>query len=141
MRRIRSFRGKKGKTVKSKSIVRKPMARRRTSRRSSRIRRGASSLGKARGKFGNFLRQGIIGDASSALGAGLIVSAVTNRVMPSITPYASLGAGYLAGGLKGAAVAELIKPMLGMPSILAGITGSLGGIFGQSSNNQLVESL
>lgn len=142
MKRIRSFRGKKSATrVKRVSISRKPMARRRTRRAVRRVGRGLRSIGKARGKFGNFLRQGLVGDAASALGAGLIVSAVTNRVMPSITPFAAIGGAYLAGGIKGAVVAELIKPMIGMPSILPSIMGGFGGLFGQSSNTQMVESV
>ena len=106
------------------------MARRRRYRRArryaSRIGRGASTIGRYRGKFGGFLKRGLIGDATQALGAGLLVQGVTNRVAPGATPYATLAAEYVAGGVGGMALAEGIKSFIGMPSVLGGLLGGLG---------------
>lgn len=107
------------------------MARRRRYRRAgrryaSRIGRGARSIGTYRGKFGGFLKRGLIGDATQALGAGMLVQGVTNRVAPGATPYATLAAEYVAGGVGGMALAEGIKSFIGMPSVLGGLLGGLG---------------
>ena len=119
------------------------MARRRRVRRATRrISRGLGRIGSARGKFGTFLKSGTIGDTTQALGAGLVVGAVTDRVMPQITPFASAAGEYLAGGVKGMVIAELIKPMIGLPSILPNITSGFGGLFGQqTTTSQPVESV
>ena len=104
--------------------------RRRVSRYGGSVRRVARRGGRARGKIGSFLKTGIIGDTTQALGAGMLASIVTNRVAPQFTPYATLGAEYLAGGVAGTVLAEGIKSFTGQPSIL----NSLGGILGGGSN-------
>jgi hypothetical protein len=123
MAMVRSFR----KSINSKRAKRKTMAKRRTTRR---IKSGISRIGKARGKFGSFLKKGTIGETTQALGAGLVVSAVTDRLAPQFTPFAAAGAEYAAGGVKGMIIAELIKPIIGLPSILPSITGGFGSLFG-----------
>ena len=106
-------------------MARKRRSARRYARKAS---RGFRRIGAARGKFGGFLKHGLIGDTTQALGAGVLVGAVTDRVMPQATPYATLGAEYLAGGVGGMAIAEGIKSFIGMPSILSGVfSGILGG--------------
>ena len=109
---------------------------RRTFKRAS---RGIGRIGRARGKFGNILKTGLIGDTTQALGAGLLVGAVTDRVMPQVSPYATLAGEYLAGGVGGMALAEGIKSFIGMPSVLTGLLGGLG--LGGSSGNQAVEAV
>jgi hypothetical protein len=121
----------KRKTIKRKTTPRKVMARRRKTsyrrRASSTVRR----VSKSRKGFGSFLKRGIVGDTTQALGAGMLVSLITDRVAPQATPFATLGAEYLAGGLTGAIAAEGIKSITGQPSILGGILGGFG--FGATS--------
>jgi hypothetical protein len=120
----------KRKTLKTKRSS-KPMARRRKStyrrRASSTIRRAS----KGRKSFGSFLKRGIVGDTTQALGAGMLIGTITDRVMPSVTPFATLGAEYLAGGLTGTIAAEGLKSITGQPSILSGVLGGFG--FGTTS--------
>jgi hypothetical protein len=103
--------------VKRRTTIRKPMVRRRTRTRS--IRRRSS---RAFGGIGSSLKTGVIGDVVKGIGAGSLVSLVMSRVAPnsSITPIASVGAGFLTGGVVGGA-ANLI---------LSGGLSQLGGIFG-----------
>ncbi len=97
---------------------------------------------KSRGKIGSFLKTGVIGDTTQALGAGYLASVITNRVAPQFSMYTSLGAEYLAGGLTGMALAEGIKYVAGGPSIISGLTGSLsnitGSIGGSGSSGEFV---
>jgi hypothetical protein len=130
---VRSFR----KNINSKPAKRKTMAKRRTTR----IRSGISRIGKARGKFGSFLKKGTIGETTQALGAGLVVSAVTDRLAPQFTPFAAAGAEYAAGGVKGMIIAELIKPIIGLPSILPSITGGFGSLFGGATAGAPTETI
>jgi len=142
MARVRRFRRKSSrKPINTNKRQSKPMARRRTRRISRGIRRGVGRIGSARGKFGSFLRTGTIGEASSALGAGLVVGAVTDRVMPQVTPFASAAGEYLAGGVKGMVIAELIKPIIGLPSILPNITSGFGGLFGGQTASTPTEAI
>ena len=110
--------------------------RRKSSRHSRRItssiRRGASSFSAGRSKFGGFLKKGIVGDVSSALGSAVLVGAVTDRVAPQFTPYAQIAAEYAAGGVTGMVAAEGLKSILGMPSILSGVLGQGFGFLGGS---------
>jgi len=133
---------KSGKRSKSKVNKRKPptkqrntVARRKTIRRSARtvtrtVRRAASG----RGKLGSFLKKGGIGDTVAAVGAGVVVGAAAQRVSPQIAPFAGLAAEFLAGGVVGMVAAEVIKPFLGMQSILS---GGLGGLFGGQQTNDV----
>ena len=121
----------KRKTLKRKTASRKPMARR---RKTTYRRRASSSIRRAsRGRkgLGNFLKRGIVGDTTQALGAGMLVGTITDRIMPDITPFATLGAEYLAGGLTGTIAAEGLKSITGQPSILSGVLGGFG--FGSTS--------
>ena len=115
--------------------------RRRSSSRRRRISGGFRRIGKARGKFGSFLKSGTIGDTTQALGAGLVVSAVTDRLAPQFTPFAAAGAEYAAGGVKGMIIAELIKPIIGLPSILPNITGGFGSLFGGAAASTPTEQI
>lgn len=112
----------KSKTVKRKTISQKPMATRR--RRFTRTVRKAS---RSRAKFGGFLKRGIVGDTTSALGAGMLVGTVTDRIAPAATPFASLAAEFAAGGVTGMVAAEGLKSITGGQSILSGMIGSFGG--------------
>ena len=118
------------KTIKRKTAPKRGMVKRRKTsyrrRASSTIRR----VSKSRKGLGSFLKRGIIGETTQALGAGMVVSLITDRVAPQATPFATLGAEYLAGGLTGTIAAEGIKSITGQPSILGGVFGSLG--FGSS---------
>jgi hypothetical protein len=102
--------------VKRRTTIRKPMVRRSRTRS---VRRRSS---KAFGGIGSSLKTGVIGDVVKGIGAGSLVSLVMSRVAPnsSITPIASVGAGFLTGGVVGGA-ANLI---------LSGGLSQLGGIFG-----------
>ncbi len=121
----------KRKTIKSKRTSSKSMARRRKStyrrRASSTVRRAS----RGRKSIGSFLKRGIVGDTTQALGAGMLIGTITDRVMPDITPFATLGAEYLAGGLTGTIAAEGLKSITGQPSILSGVLGGFG--FGATS--------
>jgi len=142
MARVRRFRRKSSrKPINTNKRQSKPMARRRTRRVSRGIRRGIGRIGSARGKFGSFLKSGTIGDTTQALGAGLVIGAVTDRVMPQVTPFASAAGEYLAGGVKGMVIAELIKPIIGLPSILPNITSGFGGLFGGQTASTPTEAI
>jgi hypothetical protein len=120
----------KRKTLKTKRSKTKTMARRKTTyRRKARstIRRAS----KGRKGLGSFLKRGIVGDTTQALGAGMLIGTITDKVMPSVTPFATLGAEYLAGGLTGTIAAEGLKSITGQPSILSGVLGGFG--FGTTS--------
>ena len=103
------------KTIKRRSSTSKPMARRRSIRRSTR----RTSRG-----IGSSLKTGVIGDVVKGIGASSLVTLVMGRVAPnsSITPIASVGAGFLTGGLIGGAASAVLQGGL-----------SLGGIFGGST--------
>jgi len=109
--------------VKRRTTIRKPMVRRRS--RTTSVRRRSS---KAFGGIGSSLKTGVIGDVVKGIGAGSLVSLVMSRVAPgsSITPIASVGAGFLTGGIVGGA-ANLI---------LTGGLSQLGGMFGGASMPQ-----
>ena len=98
--------------VKRRTATRKPMARRRSIRRTA--RRGSKGIGSS-------LKTGVIGDVVKGIGAGSLVSLVMSRVAPnsSITPIASTGAAFLTGGIVGGAANLILSGGL-----------SLGGIFG-----------
>lgn len=77
-------------------------------------------------KIGSSLKTGIIGEVVKGIGAGSLVGMVMGRVMPDspITPIASTGAAFLAGGLTGG-IAQVV---------LSGGLSSFGGMFGGSQN-------
>lgn len=108
----------KSAKVKRKSNTRKPMARRKFVRRA---RKTASRVGKTRGKIGSFFKKGMVGDTTSALGASIVTGAVTDRVIPQYSIYAQAGAEYLVGGVGGLIGAEVVKSVVGLPSILNGL--------------------
>lgn len=129
-------RRKTRKTIKRRSSPRRTMARRsRTRRVTRRARSGIRRIGRGRGKFGNFLKTGLIGDTTQAIGAGKLVGLVTDRVAPQATPFATIGAEYLAGGIGGMVLAEGVKSFAGEPSILGQLTGLFGGA--QGSRNEV----
>ena len=105
----------------------------RSARRSySRARSIGRSYSRGRGKFGNFLKKGLLGDTTQALGAGLVVGAVADRVAPQFSPYVQIGAEYLVGGVGGMVGAEAVKMITGQPSVLGGL---LGGVIGGQNNS------
>ena len=108
---------RKSTPLKRTQTKRKTMVRRRSRTRS--VRRRSS---KAFGGIGSSLKTGVIGDVVKGIGAGSLVSLVMSRVAPnsSITPIASTGAAFLAGGVTGG-IASVI---------LNGGLSSLGSIFG-----------
>ena len=77
-------------------------------------------------KIGNSLKTGIIGEVVKGIGAGSLVGMVLGRVMPdsNLTPIASTGAAFLAGGLTGG-IAQVV---------LSGGLSSFGGMFGGNQN-------
>ena len=77
-------------------------------------------------QIGNSLKTGIIGEVVKGIGAGSLVGMVLGRVMPdsNLTPIASTGAAFLAGGLTGG-IAQVV---------LSGGLSSFGGVFGGNQN-------
>ena len=122
----RMAKARNSKKVKRKSNNTKSMARRKTSRRRT-VTRTVRRVSRGRAKFGGFLKRGIIGDTTSALGAGMLVGTVTNRVAPQATPFATLAAEFAAGGVTGMVAAEGLKSITGQQSILTGLIGGFGG--------------
>jgi hypothetical protein len=114
-------RRRKTSTTKRKSIpLRRASPRKRTMvKRRTRIVRSTRKGGL---RIGSSLKTGVIGEVVKGIGAGSLVSLVMSRVAPnsSITPIASTGAAFLAGGVTGG-IASVI---------LNGGLSSLGSIFG-----------
>lgn len=104
------------------------MAARKRGRIRTRTRTVVKRVGKARGKIGSFFKRGMVGETTSALGASVVTTAITDRVVPQISPYAAVGAEYMAGGATGAILAEIVKSAVGMPSILGNF--NIGNILG-----------
>lgn len=109
---------RKSTTINKTKTKRKTMVSRRK-RYSRRARSGGL-------KIGSSLKTGIIGEVVKGIGAGSLVGMVMGRVMPDspITPIASTGAAFLAGGVTGG-IAQVI---------LSGGLSSFGGMFGGSQN-------
>ena len=125
---------KKTRTVKRKSVttkrkstpLKRALPRKRTMvKRRTRVARRARSSGL---KIGSSLKTGIIGEVVKGIGAGSLVGMVMSRVMPNsaITPIASTGAAFLAGGVTGG-IAQVI---------LSGGLSSFGSMFGGASAPQ-----
>lgn len=87
------------------------MARRRT------VTRRTRSVGRG---IGSSLKSGMIGEVIKGIGAGSLATIVVGRVAPQYAPIASIGAGFLTGGVVGGAANLLLS---------GGLT-SLGGMFG-----------
>ena len=102
-------------TIKRTPVKRKTMARRRT-----RITRSARRGGL---RIGSSLKTGMIGEIVKGIGAGSLATMVVGRVAPQYAPIASIGAGFLTGGIVGGAANLLLN----------GGMQSLGGIFGGAS--------
>ena len=135
-KKMKSLRNKaKRKTVTKKRITsvsisskrrKAPIKRRKATKinktktkRKTMVSRRARSSGL---KIGSSLKTGIIGEVVKGIGAGSLVGMVMSRVMPDspITPIASTGAAFLAGGVTGG-IAQVI---------LSGGLSSFGGLFG-----------
>ena len=97
---------------------RKTMVKRRT--------RYARSARKGGMRIGSSLKTGMIGEIVKGIGAGSLATIVVGRVAPQYAPIASIGAGFLTGGIVGGAANLLLS---------GGLT-SLGGIFGGASTPQ-----
>tara|TARA_R110002110_G_scaffold21777_1_gene85921 strand:- start:243 stop:719 length:477 start_codon:yes stop_codon:yes gene_type:complete len=108
---------KKRKTV---TIKRAPVKRRTMVRRRTRITRSARKGGL---RIGSSLKTGMIGEIVKGIGAGSLATMVVGRVAPQYAPIASIGAGFLTGGIVGGAANLLLN----------GGMQSLGGIFGGAS--------
>ena len=112
---------RKSVTTKRKSAPLRRAAPRKITmvKRRTRVARRSRSVGRG---IGSSLKTGVIGDVVKGIGAGSLVSLVMSRVAPnsSITPIASTGAAFLAGGVTGG-IASVI---------LNGGLSSLGSIFG-----------
>lgn len=93
-----------------------------------RIRRGVRRVRSSRGfKFGG----GLLQKTELALGRGTLYGGAASKFAPQFAPLATLYGEYSGGGFEGLAINEfLVKPFLGIPSVLPGILGNLGGIFG-----------
>ena len=122
-----SVQKRKTTTTKRKSTpLKRASPRKRTMvKRRTRVARRARSSGL---KIGSSLKTGIIGEVVKGIGAGSLVGMVMSRVMPNsaITPIASTGAAFLAGGVTGG-IAQVI---------LSGGLSSFGSMFGGASAPQ-----
>ena len=116
---------RKSVTTKRKSTPLKRVVKRRPvmKRRSRTIRRRASSVGKG---IGSSLKTGMIGEIVKGIGAGSLATLVVGRVAPQYAPIASIGAGFLTGGIVGGAANLLLS---------GGLT-SISGLFGGASTPQ-----
>ena len=122
------------RTVKRKSVTTKRKStplKRATPRKRTMVKRRtryARSARKGGMRIGSSLKTGIIGEVVKGIGAGSLVGLVMSRVAPnsSITPIASTGAAFLAGGLTGG-IAQVV---------LSGGLSSFGSIFGGASKPQ-----
>jgi len=104
---------------KTKTVIKSKPKRKTMVSRKKKIYRGARRGSKS---ISSSLKTGVIGEVVKGIGAGSLVNVVMSRVAPgsSITPIASTGAAFLAGGVVGGA-ANLV---------LSGGLSQLGGIFG-----------
>jgi len=107
---------RKSSTLNKTKPPRKTMARRKSS-----IRRRVSSSGRG---IASSLKTGMVGEIVKGIGAGSLATIVVGRVAPQYAPIASIGAGFLTGGIIGGAANLLLS---------GGLT-SLGGIFGGTQN-------
>jgi hypothetical protein len=118
---------RKSLTTKRKSTpLKRATPRKRTMvKRRTKIARRSRNVGRG---IGSSLKTGIIGEVVKGIGAGSLVGLVMSRVAPnsSITPIASTGAAFLAGGLTGG-IAQVV---------LSGGLSSFGSIFGGASKPQ-----
>ena len=118
---------RKSLTTKRKSTpLKRATPRKRTMvKRRTKIARRSRNVGRG---IGSSLKTGIIGEVVKGIGAGSLVGLVMSRVAPnsSITPIASTGAAFLAGGLTGG-IAQVV---------LSGGLSSFGSIFGGASTPQ-----
>ena len=109
---------KRRKTV---TIKRTPVKRRTMTKRRTKYVRSARKGGL---RIGSSLKTGMIGEIVKGIGAGSLATMVVGRVAPQYAPIASIGAGFLTGGIVGGAANLLLN----------GGMSSLGGIFGGSSS-------
>jgi hypothetical protein len=125
--KIPGIKKRKSVTTKRKSTpLKRATPRKRTMvKRRTRFTRSARKGGM---RIGSSLKTGIIGEVVKGIGAGSLVGLVMSRVAPnsSITPIASTGAAFLAGGLTGG-IAQVV---------LSGGLSSFGSIFGGASTPQ-----
>jgi len=105
---------RKSSTLNKTKPRRKPMAKKSFRRRASSSGRGIASS----------LKTGMIGEIVKGIGAGSLATIVVGRVAPQYAPIASIGAGFLTGGIIGGAANLLLS---------GGLT-SLGGMFGGTQN-------
>jgi len=113
-------RRKTSKPVRKTARINKTKTKRKTMvSRKTRYRSRAKSGGL---KIGSSLKTGIIGEVVKGIGAGSLVGMIMGRVLPDspITPIASTGAAFLAGGVTGG-IAQVV---------LSGGLSSFGGLFG-----------
>ena len=125
--KIPGIKKRKSVTTKRKStpLKRATLRKRTMVKRRTRFTRSARKGGM---RIGSSLKTGIIGEVVKGIGAGSLVGLVMSRVAPnsSITPIASTGAAFLAGGLTGG-IAQVV---------LSGGLSSFGSIFGGASTPQ-----
>jgi len=116
---------RKTSTTKRKSTpLKRALPRRKTMvKRRTRYARSARKGGM---RIGSSLKTGMIGEIVKGIGAGSLATIVVGRVAPQYAPIASIGAGFLTGGIVGGAANLLLS---------GGLT-SLGGIFGGASTPQ-----
>ena len=121
---------KKTRTVKRKSVTTKRKStplKRATPRKRTMVKRRTRFTRSARKggmRIGSSLKTGMIGEIVKGIGAGSLATIVVGRVAPQFAPIASIGAGFLTGGIVGGA-ANLL---------LSGGLSSLGGMFGGSAS-------
>ena len=121
---------KKTRTVKRKSVTTKRKStplKRATPRKRTMVKRRTRFTRSARKggmRIGSSLKTGMIGEIVKGIGAGSLATIVVGRVAPQFAPIASIGAGFLTGGIVGGAANLLLS---------GGLT-SLGGFFGGSAS-------
>jgi len=103
----------------------------RKQRKSNKRKKTSSSVAKKKSKggrrrsVGNFLKTGTIGKVAAGVGAATLVGFATDRLAPSISPIAKLGAAFAAGGGLGVISQFLIQGGLGGSGI--NLQNILGG--------------
>jgi hypothetical protein len=121
--KIPGIKKRKSVTIKRKSTpLKRATPRKRTMvKRRTRFTRSARKGGM---RIGSSLKTGMIGEIVKGIGAGSLATIVVGRVAPQFAPIASIGAGFLTGGIVGGAANLLLS---------GGLT-SLGGFFGGSAS-------
>lgn len=110
-----------------------PMAKRRSSRRTTVVRYARRGSKRASGMLGS--ARGIFRSAAGGIGGAVVAEAITQRVFPQAQPFAGLAGAYIGGGMKGIIAKVAYDAITG--------NGGLLSVFGgaHSASTQGVDSL